>query len=420
MEKFKEIFSIGEEIYLNPELGFKENHTSNIVENYVKKYLPQVKIEKFAQTGIKFNLPGERKDINVAVIAELDGVFAPSHFHADCKTGAAHNCGHHTQVAIMLHLFRSLVENEEYKNLDFSIGFIFVPAEEYLDLDYRKKLKEDGVITYFGGKAEGMKDGIFDEYDFGICVHAMGGVFPQRSIEVNCDLAGFMYKNYKFKGKAAHAGFAPSAGVNAYSISTLFNVALGMYRQQIDEKYLVRINPVVLHSNMGVNVIPNEITVGTDIRAHSAEYMIKLANQLDNMAKGSAMALGGEVVIETNIGYLPFIQSRYLSTFVKSAYEKFDEIKFCRDETPISAAGDIGDLSYIIPCIQIGYSGFKGTIHGDDFIHEDNEYIFSIFPQFLMSVLKEMSGKIDKSQLYKKSYEEYKKTIDILGGNDEK
>ena len=157
MDKFQEIFQIGEEIYLNPELGYKETHTSTIVENYVKKYLPEVKIQKFGQTGLKFNLPRVKKEINIALVAELDAVFAPSHFHANCKSGAAHNCGHHTQVAIMLHLFRSLVENNNYKNLDFSIGFVFVPAEEYLDLDYRKRLKEQGVITYFGGKAEGIK-----------------------------------------------------------------------------------------------------------------------------------------------------------------------------------------------------------------------------------------------------------------------
>ena len=133
----------------------------------------------------------------------------------------------------MLSLFRTLVETEIYKTFDFSLGFIFVPAEEYLDLEYRKKLREDGKITYFGGKPEAMKLGVFDEFDMCIAVHSMGGVFEKRSIEINCDLAGFMYKNFTFKGKASHAGFAPQVGINAYSISTLFNVALGLLRQQL-------------------------------------------------------------------------------------------------------------------------------------------------------------------------------------------
>lgn len=413
---FQEFLDMANDIYNNPELGYKEYKTSKIVEDFVLKYLPEVKIEKFANTGLKFHLGEQNKKLKLVFVAELDAVFAPSHFKADTTSGAAHNCGHYSQVVIALKLFKDLLTTKIYENFDFSISFVFVPAEEYLDLDYRKNLKEKGEITYFGGKPEGMKLGIFDEFDFGICVHSMGGKFEKRSIEITSDLAGFMYKTYTFKGKASHAGFDPFSGINAYSISTLFNVALGLLRQQINEKYLVRFNPVVLNSNMGMNVIPNEIRVGTDLRAHSTDYMIELSQKFDTVAKGCASALGGEVKIETQMGYLPFIQDRFLSSFVKNAFEKFDEIGFCRENTAISAAGDIGDLSFMFPCIQIGYSGFKGTIHGDDFIHEDEEYIFNIFPNFLIEVLKEMNGKIDKNLFYKKTYKEYEKIINKLGG----
>lgn len=416
-DKEKEILKIAKDIYLHPELGYKEKRTSKIVEDYILKYFPEAEISHFAETGLKINL-GKKKKIHIGLIAELDAVFAPTHFHADKESGAAHNCGHYTQVAILLNVFRTLVETRIYETFDFSLGFIFVPAEEYLDLDFRKKLKEEGKISYFGGKPEAMKLGIFDEFDLGIGIHSMGGIFKERTIEINSDLAGFMYKNYEFRGRASHAGFAPQAGINAYSISTLFNVAVGLLRQQIDENYKVRINPVVVESNMGMNVIPNYIKVGSDVRAHSTEYMLELSKKLDDAAKGSAMSLGGEVKIITDLGYLPFIQDRYLSTFVKSAFEKNNEIKCCRENNPISAAGDIGDLAFMIPCIQIGYSGFKGTIHGDDFIDDDEEYIFSIFPNFIVEVLKEMDGKIENEKLYRRTYDEYEKVITILGGKD--
>lgn len=419
MLDFKETLEIAETIYNNPELGFKECKTSNLVENFLKKYYPQGKIIKFAKTGIKINL-GKRKKIHIALIGELDAVYTPSHFHSDKNSGAAHNCGHYSQVAILLNLFKQLVKNEKYKEFDFSLGFIFTPAEEYLDLEYRKKLQKDGKITFLGGKPEGIRLGIFDEYDLAIAIHSMGGEPHRRSIELNCNLAGFLYKYYTFIGKPAHAGFAPHAGINAYSISTLFNTALALYRQQIDEKFMVRINPIVMEAPMGTNVIPDTIKIGTDIRAHSVEYMLELSKKLDTMAECSAKALGGEVKIETEMGYLPFLQSHYLSDFVRETFNNFSEIEYCKENSPVSAAGDIGDLSYILPCIQIGYNGFSGTFHGNDFIHKDNEYIFSIFPKFLMKVLENMSGKLDKNILYKRSYSEYKKIIDELGGKNEK
>lgn len=416
-ENFNEIYEIAEDIYLHPELGYKEFRTSGIIENFILKYAPEIKIHKFSRTGLKISLPKNKKNLlNMVFIAELDAVYTPAHFHADKNTGAAHNCGHYSQVAIALSLFKELFLTREYENLDYNISFVFVPAEEFLDLEYRENLREKGEIKYFGGKPEAMRLGIFDEFDFGIAIHSMGGKYDKRTIEINSDLAGFIYKNYTFIGKAAHAGFAPQEGINAYSMSTVFNTALGLLRQHFNEREMVRLNPVILNHKMGVNVIPQEVKIGCDFRAQSVEYILEGIKKLDNAAKGSALSMSGKVKTETCMGYLPFKQDRYLSRFVEEEYRNFALIENIITERAISAAGDIGDLSYMFPCIQIGYSGFKGTIHGTDFIHDDTEYIFSIFPEFIFKVLKNMSGKIDKNRLYKKSYKEYEKIILKLGG----
>lgn len=409
---YDEIYDISKDIYINPELGYKEFRTSSLVKEYVEKYYKDVEFVDFARTGFKFSLGSGGKDLNMAFIAELDAVYAPSHFHASKESGAAHNCGHYSQVGIALALFRALVEDESYKDLDYSISFVFVPAEEYVDLDFRDELKQKGEIEYFGGKPEAMRLGVFDEFDFSMCVHAMGGDFEERTIEINSDLAGFLYKRYSFLGEASHAGLSPFTGVNAYSMSTLFNVALGLGRQQIDEKEIVRVNPIVMETDMSTNVVPNRIKVGTDVRTHSLDYMKEIVERLDNMARGSAMSLGGEVEVETEMGYLPFLQDRYLTNFVHETFKSFEEIPAMRNNNPISAAGDIGDLSVMMPCMQVGYSGFAGTIHGDDFIEDDPEFIFEVFPRFIFEVLKHMSGKLDKDKMYKSDYSEYKSIIE--------
>ncbi|MFP7494529.1 M20/M25/M40 family metallo-hydrolase [Terribacillus saccharophilus] len=410
---YEQIRKLGETIYANPELGYKEERTKQIVNDFLKECNPDCTIESFSTTGLRTTL-GEGKDLHIAFIAELDAVYAPTHFRADPNTGAAHNCGHYTQVAIALALYRQLVETKAYEQLDYTISFIFVPAEEYLDLAFRDELIDKGVITHYGGKPEAMKLGVFDDIDLSICVHAIGGEFAKRTIEIDCDLAGFLYKRYTFKGKSTHAGFDPFSSVNAYNMSTLFHTALSLGRQQLDEKEKVRLNPIVMESDMSTNVIPNRIKVGTDLRTLSTAYMQSVAKRLDAAAQGSAMALQGEVEIDTQMGYLPFQQDRYLSTFVKSAYEENEKIEAIMEDNSISAAGDIGDLSYMMPCIQIGYSGFTGTIHGDDFIDIDPEYIYDIFPQFLFDVLHKMNGKIDRSKLYKRSYKEYVQLIQSI------
>jgi amidohydrolase len=405
---YNEIKQIAEDIYYHPELGYKENQTKEAIFDYLKKVNTTINLEEFSLTGFRTTLgDGDKKDLHLAFIAELDAVYAPSHMYANKETGAAHNCGHYTQVAIALALYTCLYKSEIYKDFNYQLTFVFVPAEEYLDLDYRDQLIKENKIVHYGGKPEAMRLGVFDDIDAAISVHAIGGEFGKRTINVNSDLAGFLYKKYNFKGKATHAGFDPFSAKNAYNMSTLFNVALGLARQQLKDSEMVRINPIVMNSDMSTNVIPNHITVGTDLRTKTVDYLKETATKLDDAAKGSALALQGEVDITTQMGYLPFIQNRYLSEFVQSAFEKTTEIEILDDADPISAAGDIGDLSFMMPCIQIGYSGFTGTIHGDDFIDVDPEFIYEIFPRFLSQVFQEFNGQIDRSKLYKRSYQEY-------------
>ncbi|KKO54888.1 M20/M25/M40 family metallo-hydrolase [Paenibacillus sp. DMB20] len=409
-EQYDEIAGIARTIFDHPELGYKEFKTRKTVEDFLKKVNPDIDLQSFSTTGLRTSL-GSGKPLNIAFIAELDAVYAPTHWHSDKATGAAHNCGHYTQVAIALALYKHYFETKAYEALDFTLTFIFIPAEEYLDLVYRDGLLANGTISYYGGKPEAMKLGVFDDIDIGLCVHAMGGEFAKRTIEINCDLAGFLYKHYTFTGKATHAGFDPFSAKNAYSMSTLFNVALGLSRQQMKDAEKVRMNPIVMESDMSTNVIPNRITVGSDLRTQTVDYMKEAASKMDDAARGSAMALQGEVEIKTQMGYLPFVQDRYLSEFVLEAFQSNGEIADIWNNNAISAAGDIGDLAFMMPCIQIGYSGFTGTIHGDDFKDIDPEFIYEVFPGFLTQVLERMSGRIDRSKLYRRTFAEYEQLL---------
>lgn len=413
-ERYDQLLSFTEDLFDHPELGYKEVRTAEKVIEYLQDVNPSVAVERFAKTGIKVSLSTD-KSYTMAFIAELDAVFAPSHFNSASDSGAAHNCGHYTQVAIALALYDYYIKTKKHEEFEFNLCFIFIPAEEYLDLDYRRELRDKGDISYLGGKPEAMSLGVFDDIDFAMSVHAIGETFTEPTIEVNCDLAGFLYKYYTFEGKSAHAGFDPFSGVNAYNISSLFNVALGLRRQQFRDTENIRINPIVMDSHMSTNVIPNYIKVGTDLRAKTVDYMKEVALDLDQTAEGSALALGGQVKVETEMGYLPFVQDRYLNSFVEEAFKEYDAIpSIIDDRGSIAAAGDIGDLSFMMPCIQISYGGFSGTIHGDDFKMIDPEFILTTFPDFLTKVLAKFSNQIDPSTFYRRSFAEYEALINSI------
>jgi metal-dependent amidase/aminoacylase/carboxypeptidase family protein len=142
--------------------------------------------------------------------------------------------------------------------------------------------------------------------------------------------------------------------------------------------------------------------------------MGEVAKKMDAAASGSAHALQGEVAIHTQMGYLPFVQDRYLSTFVKQAFAKTEEVEELLENNAISAAGDIGDLSYMMPCIQIGHSGFAGTIHATILSMLIHIFCLQCSRGFLTQVFAELNGAIDWSRLYKRSYDDYLAVIETV------
>ena len=97
----RELVKIAKQVYAGPEVGFKERKTSALVARSLRDLGLHVE-EGIAHTGLKavheFDNPGPR----IAVICELDSLRVPSHPGADPETGAAHACGHHAQVGMML------------------------------------------------------------------------------------------------------------------------------------------------------------------------------------------------------------------------------------------------------------------------------------------------------------------------------
>lgn len=392
----------------NPELGFKEFTTKQIIVQAIHDIDPNIKIQEFLDTGLKVDFNHGKKR-TVGVIAEIDALYQPKHFLANPKTGAAHACGHYTQVVIALAMINELVNNDRLKDFKSNLSFIFTPAEEFVDLAWRKQQKEAGKISFFGGKQEAIKRGVFDDIDCFVSVHAIGEVFHQTTAEIGCDLAGFNFKYFDFYGKASHAAFAPDAGVNAHSIATLFTTALALQRQQVKNPNQIRFNPVMIGQNTeSINVIPNHVQMGTDLRYFDLAEAKKLMARFEAAAHGCAHALGGQAKTTTQVGYLPLISNKDMNKLVKQVFQKDDAVQHLIEHRGYTmAGGDVGDVSYIMPTIQIGYGGWTGRIHGTDFKLTDPQYVLSTFPEFVFASTLNIANHLDQVQLYGRSKQDY-------------
>ena len=204
-QRREEVIGLGEQIFSHPELGFKETNTARLVRDTLTGLgLPHR--EGLALTGVRGDLDGRNPGPRVMVMGELDAVVCPLHPQADPLTGAAHSCGHNAQIASMLGAAMGLTPLAG--ELDGSVAFVAVPAEEYVELEYRERLREEGKIEFFGGKQEFLRLGLFDDIDMGMMVHSHAGLEDRRFL-IGCYSSGFIGKIIRFTGKEAHAGRDP-------------------------------------------------------------------------------------------------------------------------------------------------------------------------------------------------------------------
>ena len=148
-----DIEAYADSVFNEPELGFKEVKTAAKLAAQFDKL--GISYETgLAITGIKARLKGGKPGPTVAILGELDAIGSPEHPHADPQTGAAHACGHHLQQSAMLSAAYGLAKSGVMKELAGDVVFFGVPAEEYVELAYRKKLIAEGKLHFLHGKGE--------------------------------------------------------------------------------------------------------------------------------------------------------------------------------------------------------------------------------------------------------------------------
>ena len=369
LESREEIISLGEQVLDVPEIGYREEKTSALV----RKTFESLELEyeyPLALTGVKATLKGRSSKYNVCIIGEMDALSCQGHPRAN-SSSLAHACGHNAQVAAMLGAAIALSRSGVMKELDGDVTFFAVPAEEFIDLDFRRSLKNEGKIEYFGGKQQLIADGAFDNVDMAMMIHAQPNESEPKLYVRGFNL-GFLAKTVTFLGKAAH-GSTPYLGTNALNAAALAIIGVHSNRETFRDEDMIRIHPIITKGGDVVNSVPDEVCIDTYVRGASFEAIMKGNAAVDRSVAGAAQIIGAEARVENIPGYLPLKESVELSeVFESCAKEILGEGSLVYGEQ-ITGSSDIGDLSCIMPVIQPSIGGFSGNLHSNKFTVTDKE-----------------------------------------------
>jgi amidohydrolase len=361
----EDLVDVGRDLFQHPECGYREHYASQLVQEAFKRLGAPYR-SGLAITGVKAELKGANPGPTVAILGELDALPLAGHFQADETTGAAHACGHCNQVAMMLGAGRGLLESGALEHLSGRVILFAVPTEEFEEIDYRMELQANGEITYLVGKPELIHLGEFDDIDMALLVHSSPELEPQK-LGLWESTNGTVVKRIQYLGRAVHAAAAPHEGINALNAAMIGLSAIHAQRETFRDEDSVRIHPIISRGGEAPNVVPSDVQVETYVRGRTLPAMQDADKKVDRALRAGALAVGAKVRITTFPGGLPMIQNPVMAEVFRANAEKLVGERGYKGGGLLAGSTDMGDLSWIMPCLQPSAGGVSGALHSIDF-----------------------------------------------------
>ena len=371
-----DIEAIANAILAEPELGFKEVKTAKKVQDALAKLGLEFTTEH-GLTGVKARMKGRTSKHTIAMLAELDAIVCRNHKNADPVTGAAHCCGHNIQIANMIAVAYGL--REVMDELDGDVVLFAVPAEEYVEIDWRNAQRDANRLKYLGGKQQLIAEGAFDDIDMAMQMHVAAG----SEFNLGASSNGFIGKLIEYHGRPAHAAFAPEEGINALNAAMMGVMGVNAIRETFRDQDHVRFHPIINTGGDLVNVIPDYVKMESYVRASNIEAMARYNKAVDRALKAGGDALGAKCDIQNLPGYLPLRPDQAFRDLLReNAVDLFGEDQVTLGEHSAGST-DMGDVSHLMPVVHPWVGCVNGVLHGADYALRDGEVAYTKTPQVL-------------------------------------
>ena len=367
------IFDFYDSVYAEPELGYKEYKTSEKFQKFLDSLGYDYKTG-LAITGVRSDVPGKSHDFKVAVMGELDAILVRSHPDCNKETGAVHACGHAAQSASVAGVAAALHDSGVMSELDGDVVLLGTPSEEYIEMEFRNKLREEGKIDFLCGKAQMIREGVFDDIDATIMQHT-----TINSVDYKAGASsynnGFVGKMIQYTGKEAHGGAAPWDGINALDAAMLGLMGVHAQRATFKDDDHIRFHPIITKGGDIVNTVPADVRIESYVRGTNPTAILEASAKIDRALMAGADAVGADCDILTLSGDFPCIQCEDLNDLM---YENMKQlvgdkaVKYCAGFG--GGSSDQGDVSSFIPSIQSYFTGATGGLHQESYrmVDKDN------------------------------------------------
>jgi len=281
-------------IHQDPELSFKEEKTSNYVEELLKGF-GNIEVSRPTRTSVLGILKGAKPGKSVALRADMDALPVPEETglpFASKNTGVSHACGHDAHTAMLLGAAAALSKMKG--QINGTVYFIFQHAEEQPPggaLEIIKSGALAGVNAFFGMH-------VLPNFPAG---HI--GILPDGAASTTWD--GF---NLTIRGKGSH-GSMPHLGIDPIVVGAEIVIALQtIVSRNVQPGELAVISIGKFQSGSAPNVIADKAELAATIRSTTKETRQLIEERVKTIIENTTKAYGAEYVLDYQ-AYYPAIQN---------------------------------------------------------------------------------------------------------------
>ncbi len=396
----EDIIAFGQDIWHHAEMGYKEFRTAAKFQEAIEGRCARVETG-LAITGVKGYLKEKKEgELIVSVMGELDALPIPTHPDANPQTGASHCCGHNAQLTGVMGALIALADEEVMASLDGNVVFFGVPAEEFVDIEFKNSLMKEGKIAYGGGKCELIRIGALEDIDITVGHHTD----PAAGVRIgNGHNNGFVNKTVRYLGKASHAAGSPEKGIDALAAAELAMHAINLQRESFRDEDSVRVHGFISRGGTAMNVIADTVTMEYSVRANNIPAFMEASEKFDRAIRAGAIATGCGAEIVTLPGYLPTVPANDTSAMkeaMTTLQESYPQVEFdFSDGEDSTGSTDFGDLSNLMPLLQFKTGGYRGVLHNASMQPVDEELAYVVTAKmFALTVYHLLKNNAEKAR----------------------
>jgi len=357
MQLFNELVRIRRQLHQNPELGFQEFKTADLIEGELKKL--RIPTERVISTGVIGTLRRGtgptvllRADMDALPVLEDTGLSFRS-----LTDGCAHACGHDLHMTILLGAAHLLNE------VDFNgtIKFLFQPSEESA-LRSPEKGKSGGQVV--------AESGVLEDADvaLGLHVHPLLPV-GQLGYKIGESYANVGNFAIRIHGKGGHPGDMRRVIDPVLVAGYLITEARAIVGSQPDPPVSVlAFAHVETLANPSFNVIPSDVLLQGSLRSLYLEVYNELVEKLQALLRRLETTYGCNIELEFTAYYPSLWNDEHVHAALASVQEKIFGRGNIIESRPYLIGEDFSFYSRMMPS-QFYFLGAKTAENDSYFLH---------------------------------------------------